>query len=178
MQGEPLWDYIWCFSQKCHKLPSVANADVVSAFWDGMTCRSLVHELSYEKPQNTKDLPDITTRQASGKAAVRATFTQGNARMATSSGRVTPTKSTIKETKKGARGGKMVKNIDHITSLHWPATTRSGRIPTTPMMSLWQWSNAISSDEPNGPKITSRRSLKQPVRTTRTPSSTSSGTTP
>jgi hypothetical protein len=31
-QGEPLRDYIQRFSQKCHKLPSVADADVVSTF--------------------------------------------------------------------------------------------------------------------------------------------------
>jgi hypothetical protein len=36
------------FSQKCHELPSVADADIISAFWDDMTCRSLVHELGHE----------------------------------------------------------------------------------------------------------------------------------
>jgi hypothetical protein len=46
--GEPLRDYIQRFSHKCHELPSVAYADVMSAFWDGTTCRSLVHELGRE----------------------------------------------------------------------------------------------------------------------------------
>jgi hypothetical protein len=34
-QGKPLQDYIRCFSKKCHELPSVADAEVVSVFWDG-----------------------------------------------------------------------------------------------------------------------------------------------
>jgi hypothetical protein len=30
--GESFRDYIQCFSQKCHELPSVVDADVISAF--------------------------------------------------------------------------------------------------------------------------------------------------
>jgi hypothetical protein len=44
--GESLRDYSQCFSEKCHELPSVADADVILALWDGMTCHTLVHELS------------------------------------------------------------------------------------------------------------------------------------
>jgi hypothetical protein len=35
--GKSLQDYIRRFSQKYHEPPSVADADVISAFWDGMT---------------------------------------------------------------------------------------------------------------------------------------------
>jgi hypothetical protein len=73
-QGEPLWDYIRCFSQKCHTLPSVADADVVSAFWDGTTCRTLVHEFSHKQPETIKELLEIMTRHASREEAVRAAF--------------------------------------------------------------------------------------------------------
>jgi hypothetical protein len=39
----------------------VANADVILVFWDDMTCRTLVHELSREQPKSTNELLDITT---------------------------------------------------------------------------------------------------------------------
>jgi hypothetical protein len=45
--GESLQDYIQRFSEKCHELPRVANNDIISVFWFDMTCRNLVHELSY-----------------------------------------------------------------------------------------------------------------------------------
>jgi hypothetical protein len=35
-QGESLWDYIWRFFLKCHELPKICDADVISAFWSGM----------------------------------------------------------------------------------------------------------------------------------------------
>jgi hypothetical protein len=59
--SEPLRDYIWCFSQNCHELPSVADADVISALWDGMTCRTLVRELRHEQRKTTRELLDIAT---------------------------------------------------------------------------------------------------------------------
>jgi hypothetical protein len=68
--GESLRDYVWHFSGKCHELPSLADADIISAFWDGMTCHTLMHELSREPPRTTKELLDIATRQASGEEAV------------------------------------------------------------------------------------------------------------
>jgi hypothetical protein len=34
----------------------VADADVISAFWSGMTCRTLVHELSFYQLKTTKEL--------------------------------------------------------------------------------------------------------------------------
>jgi hypothetical protein len=39
----------------------VANIDVFSAFWDGMTCCTLVHELGREQLKTTKELLDIDT---------------------------------------------------------------------------------------------------------------------
>jgi hypothetical protein len=39
----------------------VADADIISAFWDGTTCRSLVHELDREQPKTTKVFLDIAT---------------------------------------------------------------------------------------------------------------------
>jgi hypothetical protein len=104
--GEPLQHYIRRFSQKCHELSSVADADVISAFWDNTTCCTLVHELDCEQPKTTKELLDITTRHASGEEAVRATFILGNASTTTNGDRATPTKTTIMGTRKAAKGGK------------------------------------------------------------------------
>jgi hypothetical protein len=35
--GELVWDYIQHFSQKCHELPKICDADVISVFWSGTT---------------------------------------------------------------------------------------------------------------------------------------------
>jgi hypothetical protein len=43
--GEGLRDYIRHFSQKYHELPSLGDADIISAFWSGTSCRSLLHKL-------------------------------------------------------------------------------------------------------------------------------------
>jgi hypothetical protein len=43
----------------------VANTDVISAFWDSTTCRTLVHELSREQTKTTKELLDIATQHTS-----------------------------------------------------------------------------------------------------------------
>jgi hypothetical protein len=59
--GEYLRDYIRRFSRKCHELPRVAEADVISVFLDGTTCRALVHELGCEHPKTTKELLNIAT---------------------------------------------------------------------------------------------------------------------
>jgi hypothetical protein len=64
--GETLREYVRCFLQKLHELPSVADADVILTFWDDMTFRTLVHELGREQPKTTKELLDITTRDALG----------------------------------------------------------------------------------------------------------------
>jgi hypothetical protein len=64
----------------------VADADVISAFWDDMTCHILVHELGREQPKTTKELVSIATRHTSSEEAVEATFILGNAEAAASSG--------------------------------------------------------------------------------------------
>jgi hypothetical protein len=64
----------------------VADVDVISAFWDGTTCHSLVHELSREQPKTTKELLDILTQHVSGEEVVRAAFTLVEAGAAASGG--------------------------------------------------------------------------------------------
>jgi hypothetical protein len=39
----------------------VVDVDIVSAFWDGTTCRSLFHELGREQLKTVKELLDIAT---------------------------------------------------------------------------------------------------------------------
>jgi hypothetical protein len=104
--GKSLWDYIRRFSQKCNELRSVADADVISMFWDGTMCHILVHELGCEPPKTTKELLDIATQHASGKEADGAAFILENAGTAASNGRAVPTKATIKSARKGAKGCK------------------------------------------------------------------------
>jgi hypothetical protein len=70
--GEPLWDYIRHFSQNCHALPSVVDANVVLAFWDGTTCRTVVHE--FRQPETIKELLEIATRHVSGEEVIGAAF--------------------------------------------------------------------------------------------------------
>jgi hypothetical protein len=68
--AESLRDCIQQFSQKCRELPSVVDTDIISAFWDGTTCCTLVHELDLEQPKTTKEMLDIATQHTSGKEAV------------------------------------------------------------------------------------------------------------
>jgi hypothetical protein len=84
----------------------VADADIISTFWDGMMCHALVHELSREPSKTTKELLDIATRHASSEEAVRATFILGNTKAAASGGRAAPSKATTKSVRKGAKGDK------------------------------------------------------------------------
>jgi hypothetical protein len=65
--GGSLWDYIWCFSQKCHELPEICDAEIISVFLSGMIYQTLVHELSCDQSKTTKDLLDIATRHAFGE---------------------------------------------------------------------------------------------------------------
>jgi hypothetical protein len=69
-QGESLRDYIWRFSQKFHELPKICDADVISAFWSGMNCQTLVHELSRDQPKTKKELLGNATRHVSSEEAV------------------------------------------------------------------------------------------------------------
>jgi hypothetical protein len=84
----------------------VADADVILAFWDGMTCRTLVNELGNEQSKTIKKLLNIATQPAYYKEAVRAAFILGNMGAAANGGRATLTKTTIKAARKGIKGGK------------------------------------------------------------------------
>jgi hypothetical protein len=75
--GESLGDYIRRFSRQCNSLPDVVDANIVSAFLTGTTCKSLVHKLDCRKPRITRELLDITMNHASGEEAVRAVFVVG-----------------------------------------------------------------------------------------------------
>jgi hypothetical protein len=68
-QGESLWDYIRCFSQKCHELPKICDGDFILAFWFKMNCQTLVNELGRDQPKTMKELLNNATR-AMGKQAL------------------------------------------------------------------------------------------------------------
>jgi hypothetical protein len=92
----------------------VADADVISVFWDGTMCHTLVHKLGHEQSKNTKELLNIVTRHASGEEAVGAVFVLGNTGMAVGDGRAVPTKTAVKSARKGTKGGKKgQKRPDH-----------------------------------------------------------------
>ena len=67
---ETLLEYVQRFSKKHNELPTITDADVINAFICGTTCEALVHALSRETPRTTRELLDITTRYATGEAAV------------------------------------------------------------------------------------------------------------
>jgi hypothetical protein len=52
----------------------VADADVISAFWDGTMCHTLVHEFGRKQPETIKELLEISTQHASREEAVEAAF--------------------------------------------------------------------------------------------------------
>jgi hypothetical protein len=72
--GESLRDFIRRFSKRCTELPSVAQSEIVHAFFEGTTCRDLVRELGRSPPADSNELFDIATIFASGEEAVGAIF--------------------------------------------------------------------------------------------------------
>jgi hypothetical protein len=104
--GESLRDYNWQFSQKCHELLNVADANVISTFWGITTSRTFAHELGCEQPKTTKELFNIATRPTSGEEAVGAAFILGNVAAAADGCRTAPTNATAKGARKCAKGGK------------------------------------------------------------------------
>jgi hypothetical protein len=72
--GELLRDFIWHFSKRCTELPSVAQSEIVHAFFEGTTCRDLVRELGRSPPVDSNELFDIATSFASGEEVVGAIF--------------------------------------------------------------------------------------------------------
>jgi hypothetical protein len=105
-QGESLRDYIWCFSQKCHELPKICDANIISVFWSGMNYWTLVHELGCVQPKTMKELLDIATRHNLGEEVVSAIFIRGSGKVALSDGRGVPPKTTDKGVKRGATSNK------------------------------------------------------------------------
>ena len=67
-------DYIRCFSKQCNSLHDVVDANVISAFLTGTSCKTVVHKLGCQKPRATRELLDITTNHASSEEAVGAVF--------------------------------------------------------------------------------------------------------
>jgi hypothetical protein len=90
----------------CHELLGVANVDIISMFWDGMMCGTLVHKLSHEPLKTTKELLDVATRHASSEDVVMAAFTLGKMKVAASVCRVAPSRNTTKSIRKCTRSGK------------------------------------------------------------------------
>jgi hypothetical protein len=84
----------------------VADANVISMFWDDITCHTLVHALDREEPKTTKELLNIATWHTSSKEVVGPAFLLGNADITTNGGRAAPTKTTIKRARKGTKGSK------------------------------------------------------------------------
>jgi hypothetical protein len=143
----------------------VADADVISAFWDGMTCHTLVYELGHEQQKTTKELLGIATRHASGEEEVGAAFILGNVKAATSDGRTTPSKATINGARKGTKGSK--KGQNH-RPWHIAVAVRCMSRP----------SNVMSSARHGSLRTILRNFSKRPAHTTHTLSSRSSRTTP
>jgi hypothetical protein len=114
----------------------VADADVISTFWDGTTCHILVHELGREQPKTTKQLLNIATRHASGEEVVEAAFVLGNARTASNGGRAASTKATVKSARKGAKGGKKGQKHRPCCIAIMASNGKAVRKPTSPTRGL------------------------------------------
>jgi hypothetical protein len=72
--GESLRDFVRRFSKRCTELPSVAQSEIVHAFFEGTTCRDLMRELRRSPPVDSNELFDIATNFASGEEAVGDIF--------------------------------------------------------------------------------------------------------
>jgi hypothetical protein len=83
----------------------VTATDVISVFWDGTTSHTLVHELGCEQLKTTRELLNISTRQASGEEVVESAFVLGNAKAAANGGRTAPYKATAKGARHGGKKG-------------------------------------------------------------------------
>jgi hypothetical protein len=69
-------------------------------------CRTLVHELSRDQLNTTKEMLDIATRHAFGKEAVGAAFALGNGKTVPSGHQAMSSKATSKGAKKGIKASK------------------------------------------------------------------------
>jgi hypothetical protein len=52
--GESLREYIRRFSKRCTELPGVTDNNAISAFQNGTTCTSLIHQLGCRMPRTTR----------------------------------------------------------------------------------------------------------------------------
>jgi hypothetical protein len=165
---ESLRDYIWHFSRKCHDLTKIYDADIISAFWSGTNCQTLVHELSRDQSKTMKELIDITTRHASSEEAIRAIFIQNSEIAAPDGGQGAPQdnrQGSEEGHEKRQKGAKAVALASPSESWSLPATTRvtMTRMLVTPMRSLLSLLSAISSARRDKPLITLRSFSRQPI---------------
>jgi hypothetical protein len=72
--GESLREYIRRFSKCCTELSGATDNDAISAFQNGTTCTSLIHQLGRSMPRMTRELLDIASNHADGEEAVAATL--------------------------------------------------------------------------------------------------------
>jgi hypothetical protein len=72
--GESLRDFIRRFSKRCTELPSVAQSEIVHAFFEGTRCRDAVRELGRSPQVDSNELFNISTSLAAGEEAVGAIF--------------------------------------------------------------------------------------------------------
>jgi hypothetical protein len=68
-----------------------------------MTCRTLVHELTRDQPNHTKELLDIANQHASSKEAVGAAYVLYDEKAAAIGSQAAPSRATIKGTGKALR---------------------------------------------------------------------------
>jgi hypothetical protein len=71
---ESLCGYIRRFSKCCTELPGATDNDAISAFQNGTTCTSLIHQLGRLMPRTTRELLDIASNHADGEEAVAVTL--------------------------------------------------------------------------------------------------------
>jgi hypothetical protein len=72
--GESLREYIRRFSKCCTELPGATDNDAISAFQNGTTYTSLIHQLGHRMPHTTRELLDIASKHIDGEEAVAATL--------------------------------------------------------------------------------------------------------
>ena len=72
--GDTLREYARRFSKQRNDLPHIPDHDVILAFVSGTTCRDLVRELGWNRPQTVDELMDVVANYAAGEEAVGAFF--------------------------------------------------------------------------------------------------------
>jgi hypothetical protein len=168
-QGESLWDYIRCFSQKCHELPKICDGDFILAFWFKMNCQTLVNELGRDQPKTMKELLNNATR-AMGKQALVMVEGRHSERLARAlRGEPMVTIGAPKMMGGGGQSGNPNKSWLLLALMRVTMTRR----PVTPMRSTSLLLSAISSTRHGSSSITLRSLLRQPTPSMCTPPSTS-----